>query len=246
MVEIIERDGGTKIKIFKSNRDEIISNQIPKECGLCRESAVYYVVGSPASGKSMLMESIMKKQLKRAFHDVYLCCPRSSRGGYSKSYSTQMNPTKVFEELTLDNLQKVKDGTSVATEENKEAPRFTCLVVDDCASDLRNKHVQKLLLKMIQNHRHMRLTIFIVAQSYQSLHKTLRDTCTCLIQFRTGSIKERKAINEEVLCDYSPNECDEIMHYVFKDKYEFLLYNRRKRLVCKSFNPLEIKIERLI
>ena len=246
MVEIIERDGGTKIKTFKSNRDEIISNQIPKDCGLCRESAVYYIVGSPGSGKSMAMESIMKKQLKRAFHDVYLCCPRSSRSGYSKSYSTQMNPTKIFEELTLDNLQKVKDGTSVATEENKEAPRFTCLIIDDCSSDLRNKHVQKLLLKMIQNHRHMRLTIFIVAQNYQSLHKTLRDCCTCLIQFRTGSIKERKAINEEVLCDYSPSECDEILHYVFKDKYEFLLYNRRKRLCHKSFNPLDIKIERLI
>ena len=233
MVEIIERDGGTKIKTFKSNRDEIISNQIPKEGAMCRESAVYYVVGSPGSGKSMLMESIMQKQLKRAFHDVYLCCPRS-------------NPTKIFEELTLDNLQKVKDSTSVATEDNKEAPRFTCLVVDDCASDLRNKHVQKLLLKMIQNHRHMRLTIFIVAQSYQSLHITLRNNCTCLLQFRTGNVKERKAINDEVLCDYSPNECDEILHYIFRDKYEFLLYNRRKRLVCKSFNLLDIKIDRLI
>ena len=248
MVEIIEKDGGTKIKTFKSNRDEIISNQIPKDGAMCRESAVYYVVGSPGSGKSMLMESIMQSssQLKRAFHDLFLCCPRSSRGGYTKSYSKLMNPTKIFEELTLDNLQKVKDGTSVASEDNKEEPRFTCLIIDDCASDLRNKHVQKLLLKMIQNHRHMRLTIFIVAQSYQSLHKTLRDTCTCLIQFRTGSIKERKAINEEVLSDYSPSECDEIMHYVFKDKYEFLLYNRRKRLVCKSFNPLDIKIDRLI
>ena len=157
-----------------------------------------------------------------------------------------MNPTKIFEELTLDNLQKVKDSTSVATEDNKEAPRFTCLVVDDCASDLRNKHVQKLLLKMIQNHRHMRLTIFIVAQSYQSLHITLRNNCTCLLQFRTGNVKERKAINDEVLCDYSPNECDEILHYIFRDKYEFLLYNRRKRLVCKSFNLLDIKIDRLI
>ena len=183
MVEIIERDGGTKIKTFKSNRDEIISNQIPKDGAMCRESAVYYVVGSPGSGKSMLMESIM---------------------------------------------------------------RFTCLIIDDCASDLRNKHVQKLLLKMIQNHRHMRLTIFIVAQSYQSLHITLRNNCTCLLQFRTGNVKERKAINDEVLCDYSPNECDEILHYIFRDKYEFLLYNRRKRLVCKSFNLLDIKIDRLI
>ena len=64
MVEIIERDGGTKIKTFKSNRDEIISNDIPKDCGMCRESAVYFVCGSPGSGKSMLMESIMQKQLK--------------------------------------------------------------------------------------------------------------------------------------------------------------------------------------
>jgi len=246
MVEIIELDGGTKIKTFKSNRDEIISNQIPKDGAMCRESAVYYVVGSCGSGKSMLMESIMQKQLKRAFHDVFLFCPRSSRGGYSKSYSKLMNPAKVFEELTLDNLQKVKDSTDEANGDKNEDPHFTCLIIDDCASDLRNKHTQKLLLKMIQNHRHHRLTIFIVAQNYQSLHKTLRDTCTCLIQFRTGSIKERTAINNEVLCDYSPSECDEIMHYIFKDKYEFMLYNRRQRQVSKSFNPLNIKIERLI
>jgi len=244
-MQISENYGGTKIMKSTCLRDEIISPKIPKMCGLATNSAVYYIVGNPGSGKSHLCESIMKCQLKRCFDSISLVCPRSSRSGYKKSYCNLLNPEKVYEELTMETLSKVQETIKETTDRGTERnPHFSCLIIDDCASDLRNKHVQKRLLKMLQNHRHQRLTIFLISQNFQMLHKTLRDNVTILIQFKTGSLKEVKAINEEYLADYKPDEVDEILRYIFKEKYQFLLVNRRGRYICRSFNPLQIKTER--
>ena len=244
-MEIRESYGGTSIMKSTCLRDEVISPKIPKMCGLATNSAVYYIVGNPGSGKSHLCESVMKCQLKRVFDSVSLVCPRSSRSGYKKSYCKLLNPEKVYEELTMETLNKVQETIKETNDNGDEKkPRFSCLIIDDCASDLRNKHVQKRLLKMLQNHRHQRLTIFLISQNFQMLHKTLRDNVTILIQFKTGSLKEVKAINEEYLADYKPDEVDEILRYIFKEKYQFLLVNRRGRYICRSFNPLQIKTER--
>ena len=246
---IKEENGGTEVMMSKCLRDEVMSTKIPEKCGLMRQSACYYCVGSCGSGKSFLVESLFKSktQFYRVFDSINLVCPRSSRSGYKQSYAKLLNPMKVHEELNMKTLELIKDDimkTNTEGDEKNNQPRFSALVIDDCASDLRNKQVQKTLLKMVQNHRHQHLSIFIISQNFQMLHKSIRDVMSVLIQFKTNSIKEVKAINEEYLPDYSPKECDDILYYIFKDKYQFLLVNRRERYICKSFNPLSISTAR--
>ena len=241
MVEITEYNSGEKIMKSKSLRDEVISDKIKDDCGLCKNSGCYYIVGTPGSGKSHLAESLFKKQFKNCFDAVFLVCPENSRSGYKNSYCQKMNPCRVYDELTFENLETIKDEVDdVNSEGDKKNPSFSALIIDDCASDLRNKHTMKLLLKMCQNHRHNRLSIFIISQNLQMLHKSLRDVMTVLIQFKTSSLKEVKAINEEFLPNLKPDEVMDVLGYIFKDKYSFLLINRRNNLICKNFNSLDI------
>ena len=63
---------------------------------------------------------------------------------------------------------------------------------------------------------------------------------TVLIQFKTGSLKERALIHSEFLPEYKLTEVDDILNYIYAEKYHFLLVNRRLGIVCNSFNPLTI------
>jgi adenosyl cobinamide kinase/adenosyl cobinamide phosphate guanylyltransferase len=245
MVDIQEEYGNTSILKSKSLRDEVISDKIPIKCGLSRTSAIYLVVGTCGSGKSFWAESIFKKQLKKAFDGIWLFCPRSSRSGYKDSYCKKMNPTRVYDELSEKNLKTVlEEVKTLNSEGDKNDPRFSALIIDDCASSLRNKHTQKLLHKTLANHRHQRLSVFILVQNLQSIHISLRNLMTVLVQFKTSSLKEVKAINDEFLPQYTPEEVREILHYIYKDKYSYLLVNRRDGYICKSFNPLTITTDR--
>ena len=248
-MEITEENSGINILKSKSTRDQHLSDKIPDNCGLCKNSATYYVIGKPGSGKSHLMEHIMKTKpekggFKNCYDAVFLICPRTSRSGYKKSYSKQMNPTRIYEDLNVENLEKINEEIGEVNDESDNDPRFSALIIDDCASDLRNKNTNRLLLKMIQNHRHKNLSIYIVVQNLMMASKNIRDNMSCLLQFKTGSLKEIKTLNDEFVPHLKINECLDLLDYIYKDKYSFLLVNRRDDYICKSFNRLKIKTGR--
>jgi len=242
MLSISEEDSGARLLKSKSLRDDPISTKLQSP-PFCKNSACYYIVGSPGSGKTFLVESLFRKTFKKMFDGVFLIAPTSSRSSYADSYCKSMNPLRIYDTLTVDTLKDVLNEVDDINDMGKGEPRFSALIIDDCASDLRNKATQRLLLKSIQNHRHNRLSIFIVSQTLQSLHLSIRSCMTVLIQFKTGSIKEKKALHEEFLPDYTIKECDEILDYIFSEKYHFLLVNRRLNAICNSFNPLTIDRE---
>ena len=245
-MNIEEYNSGISVKKAKSTRDKLLSKNIPENCGILQNSGCYLIIGAPGSGKSNLVNDLMLNKLKNCFHSVYLICPSSSRAGFKDSYTKIMNPERIYDDLDVENLQDIKDeiGEENADASDEKKTKFHCIIIDDCASDLRNKYTQKLLLKMIQNHRHNNTSIFIVVQNLMMVHKNLRDNMTCMIQFKSSSLKEIKTINDEFIPFLKHNECLDLLEYIFKDKYAFLLVNRRDNCICKSYNKLSITTER--
>ena len=240
MLDIEETNLNVKMLKSKSLRDAIISDKIPSP-PLCQNSACYYIVGACGLGKTFLIESLMRKTFKRMFDAVFLVAPTTSRSSYADSYCKSMNPIRIYDTLTVENLNTILNEVNEINSQGggKEA-RFSALIIDDCTSDLRVKAVNKLLIKTIANHRHINLSIFILSQFTQALHLTIRSLMTILIQFKTGSLKERSLIHSEFLPEYKLTEVDDILNYIYSEKYHFLLVNRRLGIVCNSFNPLTI------
>ena len=58
-MNITEENTGTEIKLYKSNRDDIISTEIPKNCGLLNSSQTIVISGQPGQGKSLLCENLV-------------------------------------------------------------------------------------------------------------------------------------------------------------------------------------------
>lgn len=248
--------GDTEILVSKSTRDLVMSDKIPVNCGICNVPTSYLIVGKPGSGKSHYVESYMKKQMRigsskaTCYDSIYVVCPESSQSSYDKSFIVDCDKEKVFDELNIANLNQIYDGILETKEQGDDKKKndnyFSLLIIDDCASELKDKHIQKKLLKLLRNHRHLHCTIMIVSQNYMAIEKNCRDCIRNLVQFSTTNIKEKEKIRFEWLANLKTKEFDYFWDFMFKDqKYQFLQCDRKTDEIYKTFNKVEISgIER--
>jgi len=254
-MKITESKGDTEILISKSTRDLVMSDKIPTKCGICNTPTSYLIVGKPGSGKSHFLESYVKKQMRlggdnskskaTCFDSIYVVCPESSQSSYDKSFVEDCDPEKVYDELNIANLNEIYDGIVETKEQGDEKKKsdkyFSLLIIDDCASELKDKHVQKKLLKLLRNHRHLHCTIMIVSQNYMAIEKNCRDCIRNLVQFSTTNIKEKEKIRFEWLANLKTKEFDYFWDFLFKDqKFQFLQCDRKTDEIYKTFNKVEI------
>jgi len=248
---------GTKLLISKSTRDLEMSKHLKfGECGLCRKPHTMYIVGRAGSGKSHMLESLLKEQYnlgKRkgtCFDSIYVFCPKTSQESYEDSFIKHINPDHVFDELNYATLNEAYDGAKDTKawgegKKGKDSQYFSLIIIDDMATELRNKEVRKLLLKMLRNHRHVHLSMWIISQNYVSgLDKDCRDNIQQLIQFETGSLIEKERLWAEWFSRFTKKDFELIFDYVFDKKYNFIQCDRRNDFkVCKNFQPLTIVAE---
>ena len=250
-MKIVESSAPTSILLSKSTRDLVMSEKIPKDCGLSNSPFTMYIVGKPGSGKTHFLESIMKKQLQinpgkdkqTCFSSIYVIAPESSKDSYEDSFIEDCNEEKVYTELTYENLAEVVADAKVVKEEaeDEDEKAFSLLIIDDCATELRNKHVQKLLLRILRNYRHLHLSVIVVSQNYMAVAKDCRDNLQQLVQFNTTNKKEKERLNVEWFGQFSPNEFEALWGYLFdKEPYQFVMGNRRTDEIYKTFKKLEI------
>ena len=89
---------------------------------------------------------------------------------------------QVFEDVSQDIFSDVYERLLENTENNHKS----LLVFDDVQSYLKNKEVEVNLLHIIANRRHLRSSIFIVAQNYNKIPKNIRQSFTDLFLFNVG------------------------------------------------------------
>ena len=55
------------------------------------------------------------------------------------------------------------------------------------------------------------------------------------------SLKNKKAVYEELLPNYTPEEFEHIMNYVYDSKHDFMMVNRRQDYITKNFSKIELQ-----
>jgi len=250
-MNITEGNSNKKVKLYKSNRDDIISSEIPKNCGLLNTNQVIIICGQPGQGKSLLCENLIQDVLvykrKSCFDKIYLFVPTTSASSYQNSYIQKIDKENIYGDMTFENLKEVLDKIYDLTHQIKKKERgkppiyhtrYACIIIDDFASKLRLKDIQKLLLYIIQCHRHINTTLIIINQCFQSIHKDLRDCSNTHIIFSCKSLKNRRAVYDELLPNLSPNEFDECMKYIYQDRHDFMIVNRKEDYFTRNFNRI--------
>lgn len=215
--------------------DKPLSPHIPKP--FPNQHSFIVLCGASRSGKtSMMINMLTNRELYcRVFENVFVVMPASSTASMRSNIFDGIDQHKKFDDLTPETL----DSIIAQLEAYSEMSENSLIVFDDVTASLKNKFVQRGLARIIANRRHLKCTILLAVQWYNSIPLNIRKQINVLIMFAPKNFKEVKNIAEE-LTKYEDNEFKKICDYVFDAKYNWMLINRDDNQIYKMFNLLEI------
>lgn len=171
-------------------------------------------IGKAGSGKTSLITSFIqtKRKMKRVFYQIFLFMPQTSRNSIKNSIFNKLPDEQLFEGVSEENLNYVYE----ILKENSENKKFTLIIFDDVQSYLKNTNIEKKLLHIIANSRHLRCCMFILAQNYNKIPPNIRASFTDLFLFNVGKKEYEKIFEENI--DLDINEWKDVIKYFNKQK----------------------------
>jgi hypothetical protein len=115
----------------------------------------------------------------------------------------------------------------------------TLLLIDDFASELKNGDVLKLLNSLINNRRHLRLSVIMSVQTYKSIPLSNRKTINILVLFKCTNKAEIKSIWEE-MSFLSNDTFFDLLMYVFQKPFDYLVLDRDNNEYYRRWNKIEV------
>lgn len=198
------------------------------------------IIGSAGSGKTSLMVNFLTEMgmYKQTFDHVHMCCPKNSLGSLKDDIWENHPADKMHATLdyfTLDTLHtKCMDRAQM-----KPRAETTLLIIDDQAVWLKKKEIEAKLRELIYNRRHLRLSVWILVQSYNAMPLTIRKTLSHFFLFRPRNKKEAESIWEELM--FLPRKTgDALLKFVYRDQHDFLMGSANTGELFRNFNAIEM------
>lgn len=240
----IKEEINTEIKSIKPVKEKMDKYVKDIPDGISRRNGmIYLLVGSGGSGKTSLLLNQFRKggSYHRKFHNLYLFTPSISF--LSVQNHPFQNHDKVHHELTRESLEELygelKDRKEEYDEDDDDEMEYNCVIIDDFASSLKEKDVQKLLNTMLIKARHLNTCFIFTLQSYLYFPKMLRKQTTYATIFKPKNKEEWNTVNQELL-QMKEDDAKKIYDYVFGQEYSHLDVDTIENKLYRNFNPLVI------
>ena len=211
-----------------------------------RNGMIYLLIGSGGTGKTSLLLNQFRRggAYHRKFHNLYLFTPAISF--QSVAHHPFEKHDKVYNELTRDSLEdlysELKDRKEKWSEsdDNDEEMEYNCVIIDDMASTLKEKDVQRLLNTMLIKARHLNTCFIFTLQSYLYMPKMLRKQTTFATIFKPKNKEEWDSLNRELI-QMKEDDARMLFDYAFEKEYSHLDIDTIENKFYRNFNPLLIK-----
>jgi len=138
---------------------------------LMNKSFACAVLGRAGSGKTSLVSALLESKglFNKVFDKILLFMPPNSRKSIQDSCFDTLPQNQVYDGLTLATLQ-----SAFAIAENMSRDDKHTLIIFDDVQQYFKGECEPLLVHMLNNRRHNRLSMFFVAQTYKKLPKMAR------------------------------------------------------------------------
>ena len=226
------------VKEIMSVYIEGINPNIPNRNGF-----IYALIGSPGSGKSSLLLSLFrsKNYYKNKFNHIYLITPESSF--LSVKDHPFENHTKVYHELNSVILRNIYSELVEIKEEcidDGYEIEHACVIIDDYASDLKDKELIKALKQLLIKSRHIGCSFIFTLQCYNLFPLVLRKLLTNISLFKPKNKIELDSVRKELI-NLNEEDTLQLMNFVFSEEYSHLDVDTNTNVLRKNFNKLIIK-----
>jgi hypothetical protein len=186
-------------------------------------------------GKTTMIVSLLNTPnlFKKVYHTIYLFMGKNSRDSIKGSFFDKNIPEEqIYDELSIENLNDVYEKVK---EDAKEGYK-SLIIGDDIQKQLKDKDVEKQLLHMVNNRRHLGLSLWFANQNYFSLPKQVRFGLTDIFLFNVSK-KELENINEEQL-ELPKEVFNDVTKLCFKKDHDFMYVNSNSGRIFCNWNEI--------
>lgn len=200
------------------------------------KSSCNLFIGKPAQGKTSLLYNLFKnkKLLNKVYDEIIIFQPQSSRESMNDQLFNELPDNQKYEELTQKNLLEVYNNII-----DKKKKTNTALIFDDLGSSFKNKEIKTLFKKLVMNRRHLKLSIFVLIQTYKSLEKDVRKLFINIWLFKASQPDVEEILYELIV--FNKKDIPDLINFVFDKKYNYLFMNTESNRVFKNWDEIIIK-----
>ena len=161
---------------------------------------------------------------------------RNSRTSIKGSFfDKNIDDSQIFDELNIENLNEVYERVKEDAVEGYKS----LIIFDDVQKQLKDKDVEKQLLHMTNNRRHLGLSLWLANQNYFALPKQVRFGLTDIFLFNVSK-KELENINDEQL--ELPRELfHNVVKLCFKNPHDFMYINPNTQRIFTNWSEIIIE-----
>jgi hypothetical protein len=158
---------------------------------------IYIISGRKGSGKTSLAINLLsnKKEggYKKFFANIWLISPTARTDTKMKKLVNELDEQgKFYDEFNDIVIDEIRENVKAYNEENKDDDPRNLLILDDCMCDLPPRQARSILNKVVILARHMRLSIWLLVQKYNTVNTIIRSNADLISFFKTDNEKEYK------------------------------------------------------
>jgi len=147
------------------------------------------LVGRRKSGKTFLLDMLMKTFWRGEFHKIYVLSKTAKYQDYFKTWKGNID---YVEEWSFDFFEKVKNDQI-----SSEMKRKVLIVIDDMSSDMREKLYSSRIDEFSFIGRHFRVSVVWLAQKITLFTPGFRQESDAFIMFREENMSELRLLHRE-------------------------------------------------
>ena len=237
------------MKIYKNKKPKLklptftVDGELSKKLNdyeitkLMNKSNVSLFLGKSGQGKTSLMTAFLKTEelFYRVYHNIYLFMPPNSRASLKDNFFDKRIPEEqIYDTLDYENLDEVFNIIQSNADENY----LSLIIFDDVQKYLKDNAIQKLLLNIINNRRHLKTSLFFCCQNYITIPRTIRQGLTDLFIFKINKTEMENIFNEQV--EQFKDNFMNIMKNVYNEPHNFLYINTNSQRLFKNWDEIII------
>lgn len=206
---------------------------------LINKSNFSLFLGKPGSGKTTLMISLLNTPslFKRCFHQVFVFMPAHSRGSLRENIFEQLPEDQLHDHLTRESIDDVFEKI----EENSDEGRCSLIILDDVQQALKDKFVAKRLLEIAANRRHLKTSIWLLAQTYRSIPRQVRQVLTNLFIFKVSKVEMENIFTEQI--EFFKDHFTNVLRMAYKEPHDYLFIDTGTQRLFKGFDEIMLDEE---